>query len=102
MKCTTDTPFNIINFESLLRDHPNQPFARSAMQGLRGEFWPFGEGDRKNEQNNLSGNYGSLSEDLDAIRSLSGKELQVDRWPPVLPIAALLLGMAFPPMFIAW
>ena len=32
------TPFNVDRFESLLVDHPNQPFVKSVMKGLREGF----------------------------------------------------------------
>jgi cephalosporin hydroxylase len=35
------TPIKIDVFESLLADHPNQPFVRSVCTGLREGFWPF-------------------------------------------------------------
>ena len=97
-----DTPFNIDKFEALLEDHPNQPFVRSVMQGLREGFWPFDEGDWKNDQNDLSDNFATLPEDLAAIRSFRDKELQADRWSSPLPISALLPGMKFSPMFVVW
>ena len=44
------TPFNVQKFESLLSDHPNQPFIHSVMIGLREGFWPFHEGEWKQLQ----------------------------------------------------
>ncbi|KAG2348112.1 DNA/RNA polymerase [Suillus weaverae] len=35
------TPIKIDVFESLLLDHPNQPFVHSVITGLREGFWPF-------------------------------------------------------------
>ncbi|TFK78973.1 hypothetical protein K466DRAFT_506407, partial [Polyporus arcularius HHB13444] len=37
------TPINVDAFESLLLDHPNQPFVRSVLKGLREGFWPFAD-----------------------------------------------------------
>ncbi|RDX43240.1 hypothetical protein OH76DRAFT_1361410 [Lentinus brumalis] len=37
------TPINVDVFESLLCDHPNQPFVRSVLRGLREGFWPFAD-----------------------------------------------------------
>ncbi|TEB27632.1 hypothetical protein FA13DRAFT_1601965, partial [Coprinellus micaceus] len=34
------TPINIDLFEELLATHPNQPFVRSVVVGLREGFWP--------------------------------------------------------------
>ena len=92
----------IDKFEALLEDHPNQPFVRSVMQGLREGFWPFDEGDWKNDQNDLSDNFATLPEDLAAIRSFRDKELQAERWSSPLPISGLLPGMKFSPMFVVW
>ena len=33
-----DTLFNVDQFEYLFRDHPNQPFVKSVMNGLRNDF----------------------------------------------------------------
>ncbi|KAG2742007.1 DNA/RNA polymerase [Suillus brevipes Sb2] len=38
---SVSTPIKIDVFESLLADHPNQPFVRSVCTGLREGFWPF-------------------------------------------------------------
>jgi hypothetical protein len=37
------TPIKIDTFESLLVDHPNQPFVRLVCTGLREGFWPFAD-----------------------------------------------------------
>ncbi len=37
------TPINVDAFASLLDDHPNQPFVRSVLKGLREGFWPFAD-----------------------------------------------------------
>jgi hypothetical protein len=37
------TPINIDVFESLLADHPNQPFVSSVVTGLREGFWPWAD-----------------------------------------------------------
>ena len=72
------------------------------MQGLQEGFWPFDEGDWKNDQNDLSDNFATLPEALAAIRSFRDKELQAERWSSPLPISGLLLGMKFSPMFVVW
>jgi hypothetical protein len=97
-----NTPFNIDKFEALLKDHLNQPFVRSVMQGLQEGFWPFDEGDWKNKQNELSDNFAFLPEDLAAIRSFRDKELRADRWSSPLSISTLLPGMKISPMFVVW
>jgi len=40
-----ETPFNVNKFESMLADHPNQPFIQSVMTGLREGFWPLDDGE---------------------------------------------------------
>ncbi|EMD33084.1 hypothetical protein CERSUDRAFT_98692 [Gelatoporia subvermispora B] len=37
------TPINIDRFDELLRDHPNRPFVKSVVRGLREGFWPWAE-----------------------------------------------------------
>ncbi|KAJ7135154.1 hypothetical protein C8R46DRAFT_1362264 [Mycena filopes] len=37
------SPVNVDVFESLLVDHPNQPFVRSVIVGLREGFWPWAD-----------------------------------------------------------
>ncbi|PIL33308.1 hypothetical protein GSI_04758 [Ganoderma sinense ZZ0214-1] len=37
------TPIKVDVFESLLVDHPNQPFVRSVCRGLREGFWPYAD-----------------------------------------------------------
>jgi hypothetical protein len=37
------TPINIDVFQSLLTRHPNQPFVRSVVDGLREGFWPWAD-----------------------------------------------------------
>jgi hypothetical protein len=37
------SPIDVDAFESLLADHPNQPFVRSVVVGLREGFWPWAD-----------------------------------------------------------
>ena len=97
-----DTPFNINKFENLLFDHPNQPFVRSVMKGLREGFWPFDEGEWNDNLADFSGNYASLDIDLDVIRQFRDKEIIADRWSNPLPFSDLLPGMKVSPMFVIW
>lgn len=69
------TPFNVDRFESLLVDHPNQPFVRSVMKGLWEGFWPFDEGNWKLELEEVIGNYSTGEPDLEAIHAFHDKEL---------------------------
>ena len=97
-----DTPFDVDQFEYLLRDHPNQPFVKSVMHGLRNGFWPFDEGEWRDELSDISENYASEDIDLDAIRLFRDKELSADRWSKALPLSTLLPNMKFSPMFVVW
>ena len=97
-----ETPFNVDKLESLLHDHPNQPFVESVMKGLRDGFWPFDEGEWKEEQQDITDNFAFLPEDLQAIRCFRDKELSANRWSPPLPTSNLLPGMKISPMFVVW
>ena len=97
-----DTPFDVDQFEHLLRDHPNQPYVKSVMDGLRNGFWPFDEGEWSDELSDVSGNYASEDLDLNAIRLFRDKELSADRWSNALPLSTLLPNMKFSPMFVVW
>ena len=70
--------FNVDKLESLLHDHPNQPFVQSVMKGLRDGFWPFDEGEWKEEQQDITDNFTFLPEDLQAIRCFQDKELSAN------------------------
>ncbi|EGG06640.1 uncharacterized protein MELLADRAFT_71897 [Melampsora larici-populina 98AG31] len=37
------SPIDVNMFEFLLKDHPNQPFVKSVVRGLRHGFWPMSE-----------------------------------------------------------
>lgn len=62
-----ETPFDVDKFELLLTDHPNQPFIRSVMKGLREGFWPFDEGEWKIELEEVAPDFKSNPEDVEAI-----------------------------------
>ena len=62
-----DTPFNIDCLETLLFDHPNQPFVKSVIRGLREGFWPFDEGEWKIEQGEIIKNTTDDALDLQAM-----------------------------------
>jgi len=97
-----ETPFDVNKFESLLYDHPNQPFVQSIMKGLHDGFWPFDEGEWKEEQQDITNNFVFFLEDLQAIQCFQDKELNADRWSPPLPTSNLLPGMKTSPMFVVW
>ena len=97
-----ETPFNVDRFENLLADHPNQPFVRSVMKGLREGFWPFDEGEWDLESNTFRQNYSDEIQDLDAIRAFRDKEVGLGRWSGPLPGQACWPGMKISPMFVVW
>jgi hypothetical protein len=97
-----ETPFNVDRFESLLADHPNQPFVKSVMKGLREGFWPFDEGDWDLNSSDFRQNYASEIQDLDAIRAFRDKEVGLGHWSDPLPDLTLRPGMKISPMFVVW
>lgn len=97
---TVETPFNIDAFQSLLADHPNQPFVRSVITGLREGFWPLNDGDWKLELEEVVDNYPMDSEDLGALCDFRDREVGADRWSQEIP--ELLPGMKVSPMFVIW
>ena len=97
-----ETPFNVDRFESMLYDHPNQPFVKSVMDGLRHGFWPFDEGNWKDDRDDVVQNYASKEVDLEAIRAFRDDEIQARRWSDPLPTNDLLPGMKVSPIFVVW
>lgn len=95
-----DTPFDIGKLESMLHDHPNQPFVQSVLLGLREGFWPLDDGDWKIESEEIIGNYATEEPDLLAIRAFCDTEVKAQRWST--PIDELLPGMKISPMFVVW
>ena len=97
-----ETPFNVDRFEAMLYDHPNQPFVKSVMNSLRNGFWPFDEGNWKDDCDEVTQNYPMKEEDLDAIRAFRDDEIQARRWSDPLPSNELLPGMRLSPIFVVW
>jgi hypothetical protein len=97
-----DTPFNVDKFESLLVDHPNQPFVKSVTRGLREGFWPFDKSEWKVELEEITENYKMDDKDQDALRAFRNREMLADRWSGPLPDTELLPGMKVSPMFVVW
>jgi hypothetical protein len=95
-----DTPINVDRLETMLSDHPNQPFVRSVMQGLREGFWPLDEGDWKLELDDKTDNYPCDDIDMDKIRAFRDREVDADRWSH--PVPRLVPGMKVSPMFVIW
>ena len=97
-----ETPFNIDRFEALLCDHPNQPFVKSVMDSLRYGFWPFDEGDWKDDGDDVIQNYSGEDADSEAIRDFRDEEIRAERWSDPLPDKTLLPGMKISPIFVIW
>jgi hypothetical protein len=97
-----ETPFNVDKFELLLEDHPNKPFVKSVMKGLREGFWPFDEGDWKVELEEILPDYEADPEDAAAIQAFRDREISAGRWSNPLEDDKLLPGMKISPMFVVW
>jgi hypothetical protein len=97
-----ETPFNVERFEAMLCDHPNQPFVKSVMRGLRYGFWPFDEGIWKDDRDEVIQNYSTEEVDFNAIRAFRDDEIQARRWSDPLPSNVLLPGMKLSPIFVVW
>ncbi|KAF8811955.1 hypothetical protein BYT27DRAFT_7025313, partial [Phlegmacium glaucopus] len=97
-----ETPFNVNRFESMLYDHPNQPFVKSVMNSLRYGFWPFDEGNWEDDRVDSIPNYATEQADIDTIRAFRDDEIQACRWSPPLNSNILLPGMKISPIFVIW
>jgi hypothetical protein len=87
----------------MLYDHPNQPFVKSVMRSLREGFWPFDEGNWKDDhEEEAIKNYSSKEVDFEAIRAFRDDEIQARRWSDPLQIDTLLAGMKLSPIFVIW
>ena len=96
------TPFNVDRFESMLYDHPDQPFVQSVMNGLCFGFWPFDEGNWKDDQDEAIKNYTSEEIDYEAVRAFRDDEIEGCRWSGPIASHVLLPGMKLSPIFVAW
>ncbi|KAF8801619.1 hypothetical protein BYT27DRAFT_7013337, partial [Phlegmacium glaucopus] len=97
-----ETPFNVDRFESMLHDHPNQPFVKSVMNSLRYGFWPFDEGNWEDDRDDTIQNYATEQTDIEAIRSFRDDEIRAHRWSEPLKSNTLLPGMKISPIFVIW
>ncbi|KAJ7279668.1 hypothetical protein C8J57DRAFT_1058959, partial [Mycena rebaudengoi] len=95
-----ECPYDVDRLEAMLSDHPNPLFVQSVLKGLREGFWPFHDGEWKNELDEFDGNFSSEEPDLNAIRVYRDKELAGQRWSP--PIQKLMPGMKISPLFVVW
>ena len=97
-----ETPFNVNKLESMLTDHPNQPFVQSVMTGLREGFWPLNDGEWKVELKEVIDNYSTDEGDLDTICNFRDKGRSAGHWSDELSDSELLPGMKMSPMFVVW
>jgi hypothetical protein len=97
-----ETPFDVDRFEALLYDHPNQPFVKSVMNSLRYGFWPFDEGNWKDDRDEIFQNYSSKDVDFEAIRAFCDEGIRTRRWSDPLLSKKLLPGMKISPIFVVW
>jgi hypothetical protein len=97
-----ETPFDIDRFEAMLYDHPNQPFVKSVMNSLRYGFWPFDEGNWKDDQDETLQNYPSTELDFNAIRAFRDDEIGARHWSEPITHKMLLRGMKLSPVFVIW
>jgi hypothetical protein len=79
----------------MLSDHPNQPFVRSVMQGLREGFWPLDEGEWKLEIEDKVENYPCDDIDLDSICAFRDHEIAAEQWSHL--VSCLIPGMKVSP-----
>ena len=86
----------------MLYDHPNQPFVRSVMDSLRHGFWPFDEGNWKDDRDDIVQNYPATDTDSNVIRDFRDDEIKACRWSDPLPDHELLPGMKLSPIFVIW
>jgi hypothetical protein len=94
------TPLNIDLFESLLAQHPNQPFVNSVVRGFREGFWPWADTQQNNYPITYDASLPPPSDPIKAsfIRSQIEKEVQNDRFSqPFGP--ELLPGMYSTPVY---
>jgi hypothetical protein len=79
-----------------------QPFVKSVMNSLRYGFWPFDEGNWKDDHEDIIQNYSTKEDDFEAIRAFRDDEIQARRWSDPLPSNILLPGMKISPIFVVW
>ena len=90
------------HFEAMLYDHPNQPFIKSVMDSLQYGFWPFDEGNWKDECDDTIQNYSTKEVDCQAIRDFQDDKIHAHKWSDPLPSNDLLPGMKVSPIFVVW
>jgi hypothetical protein len=72
------------------------------MNSLRYGFWPFDEGNWKDERDEVIQNYSSKEADFEAIQAFRDDEIQACHWSEPLTTNTLLPGMRLSPIFVIW
>ncbi|KAH9940151.1 uncharacterized protein BXZ73DRAFT_27270, partial [Epithele typhae] len=94
------TSIKVDRFAQLLEHHPNQPFVRSVINGLRSGFWPYTE-DKPDLYPTTWDTAGSPPTDETArafLREQRDEEVSAGRWSPSFG-QDLLPGMVAMPIF---
>ena len=86
----------------MLYDYPNQPFVKSVMNSLHYGFWPFDEGNWKDDYDDVIQNYSMKEANFKAIWAFHDDEIQAHRWSEPLSLNILCPGMKLSPIFVAW
>jgi len=92
------TPINVDRFEKYLKDHPNQPFAKSVCRGLRKGFWPFADTSDPSLPTTLDNSSRPIlsRKKAEFIRQQRDEEVKLKRWSK--PFGKLLPGMYSSPI----
>ena len=79
-----DTPINVDHFENLLIRHPNPPFVKSILRGLREGFWPWADTRIGEYPDTLDESLGDPRDqrELDFICAQRDKEIEMGRFSP--------------------
>lgn len=90
------SPVDADMFEFLLSNHPNQPFVRSVVRGLRGGFWPMC--DIPSDSISFTPNHKVCDEAPDLLSAACAEEVAAGRYSP--GFHTLLPGMKVSPLLL--
>ncbi len=95
------TPIKVDVFESLLHDHPNQPFVRSVCRGFREGFWPYADEKPDDYPDTWDEVRPPLTNDRarQFLRDQRDEEIALDRYSPSFG-SELLPGMYSMPIHV--
>jgi hypothetical protein len=93
------TPINVDRFEKLLKNHPNQPFVKSVVRGLRNGFWPYADTCAPNFSTTFDNSRRPIRnpEKAKFIRDQRDAEIKAGRWSKAFK-SKLLPGMRASPI----